>query len=66
MEKFLNPNHPIRCIITRPSDCGKSVILKNLFLIFFDENDETYIFSTSLHQDFYQNVMKLVIIYQFT
>ena len=32
MENFLYPNHPIRCIITRPSDCGKSVFLTNLFL----------------------------------
>ena len=23
MEKLLYPNHPIRCIITGPSECGK-------------------------------------------
>ena len=27
MEKFLYPNHPVRCIITGPSECGKSVFL---------------------------------------
>ena len=25
MEKILYPNHPVRCIITRPSESGKSL-----------------------------------------
>ena len=32
MEKFLCPTHPVRCIITGPSECGKSVFLTNLIL----------------------------------
>ena len=31
MEKSLYANHPICCIITGPSECGKSVFLTNLF-----------------------------------
>ena len=30
MEKFNYPNHPVRCITTGPSECGKSVFLTNL------------------------------------
>ena len=30
MEKFPYPTHPVRCIITGPSECGKSVFLTNL------------------------------------
>ena len=26
MENFLYTIHPVRCIITRPSECGKSVV----------------------------------------
>ena len=33
MEKILYPKHPVRCIITGPSECGKSVFLTNLVLI---------------------------------
>ena len=29
MEKTLYPTHPVRCIITGPSQCGKSVFLTN-------------------------------------
>ena len=29
-DKILNPQHPVRCIITGPSECGKSVFLTNL------------------------------------
>ena len=32
MEKFLYPSHPVRCTITGPSECGKSVFLTNLVL----------------------------------
>ena len=54
MEKFLYPNLPVRCIITNPSECGKSVIPSNLYLIIINEYDEIYIYSSSLHQDLYQ------------
>ena len=58
MEKFLYPNHPVRCIITRPSECGKSVFLTNLILNIINEYDKRYIYSPSLHQDLYQKLIK--------
>ena len=58
MEKILYPYHPVRCIITGPGECGKSVFLTNLILNFFNEYDKIYIFSPSLHQDFYQKLIK--------
>ena len=51
MEKNLYPNHPVRCIITGPSECGKSVFLINLFLNINNEYNKIYIYSPSLHQD---------------
>ena len=32
MDKYLYPTHPVSCIITGPSECGKSVFLTNLIL----------------------------------
>ena len=58
MEKVLYPNHPVRCIITGPSDCGKSVFLTNLILNFINEYDKIYIYLPSLHQDLNQNIIK--------
>ena len=58
MEKFLYPTHPIRCIITGPSNVGKSVFLTNLILNIFNEYDKIYIYSPSLHQDLYQRLIK--------
>ena len=58
MEKFLYPNHPVRCIITGPSSSGKSVFLTNLILNIFNEYDKIYIYSPSLHQDLYQKLIK--------
>ena len=58
MEKYLYPKHPVRCIITRPSECGKSVFLTNLILNIINEFDKIYIFSPSLHQDLYQKLIK--------
>ena len=58
MEKILYPTHPIRCIITGPSECGKSVFLTNLILNIINEYDKIYIYSPSLHQDLYQNIFK--------
>ena len=55
MEKILYPNHPVRCFITGPSECGKSVFLPNLSLNIINECDKIYIYSPSLHQDIYQN-----------
>ena len=58
MEKFLYPNHPVRCTITGPSECGKSVFLTNLILNIVNEYDKIYIYSHSLHQDLYQKLIK--------
>ena len=58
MDKFLYPNHPVRCIITGPSECGKSVFQTNLFLNIINEYDKIYIYSPSLHQVFYQKLIK--------
>ena len=46
-EKLLYQTHPVRCIIPGPSECGKSVFLKNLILNFNNEYDIKY---TSTHQ----------------
>ena len=58
IEKILYPSHPVRCIITGPSECGKSVFLTNLILNIIKEYDKIYIYSPSLHQDLYQKLIK--------
>ena len=58
MEKFLYPKHPVRCIITGPSERGKSIFLTNLILNIINEYDKIYIYSPSLHQDLYQRLIK--------
>ena len=58
MEKILYPNHPVRCIITGPSNVSKSYFLTNLILNIINEYDKKYIYSPSLHQDFYQKLIK--------
>ena len=58
MEKFLYPTHPVRCIITGPRECGKSVFPTNLILNIINEYDKIYIYSPSLHQDLYQKLVK--------
>ena len=67
MEKFLYPQHSLRCIITGLSECGKSVFLTNLILYIINEYDKIYIYSPSVHQDLYQELINvLVIIFQLT
>ena len=51
MENVFDSNHPVSCIITRPSECGKSVYLTNLILSNFNEFDKISIYSPRLHQD---------------
>ena len=63
MEKILYSNHPVRCIITGPSNVGKSVFLTNLILNIINEYDKIYIYSPSLHQGLYQNLIKCFINY---
>ena len=58
MEKFLYPSHPVRCIITGPSECGTAYLLTKLFLYVFNEFDEIFIYSPCLHQDINQNLIK--------
>ena len=58
MDKILDPTHPVRCIITGPSECGKSVFLTNLISNIINEFDKIYIYSPSLHQDLYQKLIK--------
>ena len=58
MEKFLHPSHPVRCIITGPSNVGKRYFLTNIILNFFNDYGEINIYSPSLHQDLYQNLIK--------
>ena len=58
MEKNLFRSHPVRCIITGPSECGKSLFLTNLILNIINEYDKIYIYSPSLHQDLYQKLIK--------
>ena len=58
MERFLYPNHPVRCIITGPGISGKSAFLTNLILDIFNEYDKKYISSPSLHQDLYQKLIQ--------
>ena len=58
MKKILYPNHPVRCIITGLSECGKSYFLTNLNLYINNEYDKIYIYSPSLHQDIYRQLTK--------
>ena len=58
MDKILYPTRPVRCIITGPSECGKSVFLTNICLNIINEYDKIYIYSPSLHQDLYQKLIK--------
>ena len=58
MEKILYPSHPLRCIITGPSNVGKTRFLTNLTLNIVNEYDKIYIYSPSLHQDLYQRIIK--------
>ena len=67
MEKFLYPTHPVRCIISGPSNSGKSFFLTNLILNIINEYHKIYIYSPSLHQILYQKKLNvLVTIYLFT
>ena len=57
-DKILYPQHPFRCILFSPSECGKSVFLTNLILNIINEYEKRYIYSPSLHQDLYQILIK--------
>ena len=54
MEELSYPNQPIRCNITGPTECGKSGFLTKLILKISNGHNKINIYSTTLHQDFYQ------------
>ena len=57
IDKYLYPTHPVRCIITGTSECGKSEILTNLILKIINEYDKMYTYPPSRHQDLYQKLI---------
>ena len=63
MKKFLYSNPPVRCILTGPSECGKSVFLTSLILNIINEYDKRNFYSPSLHQGLYQKLIKCFSIY---
>ena len=58
MDKYLYPNHLVRCIITGPSECGKLIFLTSLILNIINEYYKIYIVSPNLHHDLYQKLIK--------
>ena len=58
MEKILYPTHPVRCIITGPSACGKIYFLTNSILKIDNEIKKKYIYAPSLYQRLYQKINK--------
>ena len=58
MDKKLYPIHPCRCVISGPSEVGKSVFLTNIILNIINEYDKIYIYSPSIYQDLYQRLIK--------
>ena len=58
LDKLLYTTHPFRCIITGLSNVGKSVFSTKLILNIIYEYDKIYIYSTSLHQDLHQKLIK--------
>ena len=58
MGKFFYLQHPLRCVFTGPSECGKSVFLSNLILSNINEYDKFYVYSPSFPQHLYQSIIK--------
>ena len=44
MEKISYPNHPVMCIITGPTECGKLVFVSNLILKNLNEFEKTCLY----------------------
>ena len=57
MEKNLYPRHPVRCIITGPSNSGKTVLLTNSTINIINEVEKMYIYNPSIHQDLYPKLI---------
>ena len=58
METILYPSHPFRCILTGPSESGKSVFPTHSISNIINELKKNTLYSTSLHQDLYQKKIK--------
>ena len=58
MDKFLYPTRSFRWIITAPSESGKSVFPTYLILNSIDDFRKKYIYSTSLHLNLYEKLIK--------
>ena len=58
MEKFLYPNHPLRCIICGRISTGRSVDLTNSIFYFINDFEKVYTFSPRLHQELYQKLFE--------
>ena len=63
MKKFLHTTLAVRCIVSGPSECGKSVFLTNLILNTIKKFNKIYIYSPILHQDLYQKLKNRFCIY---
>ena len=57
MDKFLYPQHPVRCITIRPSERGRNCFLAKLILNNIIEFEKVYLYSPSLHQDLYRKLI---------
>ena len=57
-EKFLYPTDPLACLITGPSESGKSIFLTNFILNGINDFEKINIYSPSLRQDFHQKLIK--------
>ena len=58
MDKILYPSDSVRAIICGPSNSGKTYFLRNLILNIIDDFPKNFIYSPSLHQELYQNIIK--------
>ena len=58
MENKLCPKSPLRVVISGPSGCGKTCLLTKLITEIINEFTEIYIYSPSIHQDTYQNLIE--------
>ena len=56
MDKKLYPTHPVRVLVAGPSECGKSCTSKNLILNNIKDFGKIYVYSPSLHEQFYQKL----------
>ena len=54
MKTNLYSSHPIRCIITGPTECGKPCSPTSLSFNIINDYGKIHVYSPSLHQDSYQ------------